>query len=76
MHIPCSRLPNIAGLINTYALAPLTHVPQRAEGYPSRPPRTPLTVLTDIPQEGAPEPAARRELASLFVASSRGGARY
>ena len=53
-------------------LASLTHIPQRAEGYPSRPPRTSLTALTDTPQHSLPlSPAATRSSSPQFSALGR-----
>lgn len=53
-------------------LASLPPIPQRAEGYPSRPPPTSLTALTDIPQHTLPlSPAATRSSSTLCLALGR-----
>ena len=53
-------------------LASLTPIPQRAEGYPSRPPRMSLRALTDIPHGGSPlSPAAARSSSPLCLALGR-----
>ena len=49
-------------------LASLTPIPQRAEGYPSRPRLPSLTALTDTPQHGVPQ--ARSAAGSSSTLSS------
>ena len=49
-------------------------IPQRADCYPSRAPRTALSLLTDIPRGARPYPAPRRELALPFACPSHGAA--
>ena len=65
---PCSAAAYAAPRL----LASLTPIPQRAEGYPSRPRLTPLTALTDIPQHPLPlSSAATRSSSALFSVLGR-----
>lgn len=65
---PCSA----AACAAPRPLASLTPIPQRAEGYPSRPRLPPLTALTDTPQHSLPlSPAATRSSSNLFSALGR-----
>ena len=53
-------------------LASRTPIPQRAEGYPSRPRLPPLTALTDIPHGGSPRArSATRSSSTLSSALGR-----
>ena len=65
---PCSA----AAYAAPRPLASLTHIPQRAEGYPSDASRMALTALTDIPPHSLPlSPAATRSSSALSSALGR-----